>query len=91
MQPSELTAHVLEGAPIYDARDRQVGRISHVHGSGSLAEVIVDVGGFFGLGAKPVAIPVSGLDFMRDHSGRVHALTLLDEEQLKALPEHRHN
>ena len=50
----------------------------------------MDVGGFLGIGAKPVALPVSQLDFMRDEDGEVHATTTLTKDQVKALPEHRH-
>jgi hypothetical protein len=52
--------------------------------------VIVDVGGFLGLGAKPVALTTSQLTFMRDNDGDVHATTAWTKDQIKALPEHHH-
>jgi hypothetical protein len=87
---SELTEDNLTGATIYGPGDETVGSVSHLHGSGSGAQVIVDVGGFLGIGAKPVAIPVSQLDFMRDEDGDVHATTTMTKDQMKALPEHDH-
>jgi len=87
---SELTEATLVDAVIYGPQDEKVGTVSHVHGSGPGGEVIVDVGGFLGIGAKPVALPVSGLDFMRDENGTVHATTGLTKDQAKALPEHHH-
>ena len=57
---------------------------------GTGAQVIVDVGGFLGIGAKTVALPVSQLDFMRDENGDVHATTSLTKDEAKALPEHHH-
>ena len=85
---AELTQGVLDDAIIYDPGDEKIGTVSHVHGSGPTAQVIVDVGGFLGIGAKPVALAVSQLDFMRDAEGDVHATTALTKDQVKALPEH---
>lgn len=87
---NELTEALLLNAAVYGPDNEKVGTISHVHGSGAAAQVIVDVGGFLGIGAKPVAINVSELDFMRDEHGTVHALTLWRKDDLKALPEHLH-
>jgi ribosomal 30S subunit maturation factor RimM len=85
----ELTPAILEGATVYGADDHTVGSVDHVHGSGSGAAVVIDVGGFLGIGAKPVSVPMSDLDFMRDESGDVHAVTAWTKEQLKDMPEHR--
>ncbi|MDS9468868.1 PRC-barrel domain-containing protein [Paracoccus sp. MBLB3053] len=87
---SELTDAVLSGATIYGPGDENVGTVSHLHGTGAGAQAIIDVGGFLGIGAKPVAIRVSDIDFMRDESGTVHGVTQHDKEAMKALPEHRH-
>lgn len=84
----ELTPAVLEGAPIYDPTNSKVGTVSHLHGSGRSASVVIDVGGFLGIGSKPVAIPVADLDFMRDEAGEVHAVTSWTKERLKDLPRH---
>lgn len=85
---AELTPDLLADATIYGPDDEDIGSVSHVHGSGSTAQVIIDVGGFLGIGAKPVAVPVSQLDFMRDEDGEVHAVTSWTKDQLKAMPEH---
>lgn len=86
----ELTPSVLEGAAVYGADDHKVGKVDHVHGAGSASTAIIDVGGFLGIGAKPVAVPLTDLDFMRDESGDVHARTTWTKDQLKQMPEHRH-
>jgi hypothetical protein len=85
----ELTPAVLEGATVYGADDDKVGSVDHMHGSGSRANVVIDVGGFLGIGAKPVSVPISDLDFMRDEDGDVHAVTSWTKDQLKDMPEHR--
>lgn len=89
--PAELLPAVLEGATIYGADNHEVGKVSHLHGVGPGAQVIIDVGGFLGLGAKPVAIGMASLEFMRDEAGRVHAVTLWTKEDLEQMPEHRHH
>ncbi|MCP8882358.1 PRC-barrel domain-containing protein [Devosia sp. XJ19-1] len=87
----ELVPETLEGATIYGADNQEIGKVSHLHGSGPSAQVIVDVGGFLGLGAKPVAVSMVSLDFMRDEAGHVHAVTLWTRKDLEDMPEHRHH
>lgn len=87
LMASEINARTLEGATIYGPGDEKIGTVSHMHGD---REVVIDVGGFLGLGAKPVAVNVSQLDFMRDENGNVHAVTNWTKDQLKTMPEHRH-
>jgi hypothetical protein len=84
----ELTPDTLKGATIYGRDDHKVGAVSHTHGVGAATRVVIDVGGFLGIGAKPVAVPVADLDFMRDESGDVHAVTSWTKDQLKEMPEH---
>lgn len=86
LKSDELLPDILEGATIYGPGDEKIGSISHVHGS----QVVIDVGGFLGIGAKPVAVSATELDFMRDEDGDVHAVTAWTKEHLKAMPEHHH-
>ncbi len=89
LAPTELTPEVLDGATIYGPDDEKIGTVSHIHGLGVASSIIVDVGGFLGIGAKPVAVPVNELEFMRDEDGDVHAVTNWTKDSLKAMPEHR--
>ena len=91
LTPTELTPDLLADATIYGADDHKVGKVSHVHGSGAATQVIIDVGGFLGLGAKPVAVGLSQLEFMRDEDGDIHAVTSWTKDQLEAMPEHHHH
>lgn len=86
----ELTEAVLTGAPVYGPEDQTVGTITHTHGTGPEMSVVMDVGGFLGIGAKPVMIAVRELDLMRDETGEVHGVTRWTKDELKALPEHQH-
>ncbi len=90
LSTAELTPAVLEGATIYDEADNKVGTVSHLHGSGAATQIVVDVGGFLGLGAKPVALPLQHMEFMRDEAGHVHAVTNWTKDQLRDMPEHHH-
>lgn len=86
----ELNESNLVGAAIYGPFDEKIGTVAHVHGDGLATQVIVDVGGFLGIGSKPVALDVNQLTFMRDADGDVHATTTWTKEQVKDLPEHQH-
>ena len=89
LNQADYAPTTLEGATIYDAEDHKVGTVSHVHGLGAASQIVVDVGGFLGLGAKPVAVPASQLEFMRDENGDVHAVTSWTKDELKKMPEHK--
>ena len=88
---NELIPSNLEDATIYGPDDEAIGTVSHIHGTGAAAQVVIDVGGFLGIGAKPVAVPIGNLEFMRDEDGDVHAVTTWTKDELKAMPEHLDN
>lgn len=86
--PHELTADILTDAPVYGADDEKVGTVSHVHGHGPVMHVVLEVGGFLGIGSKQVLVSADQLNLMRDEHGKVHGATDWTKEQLKELPEH---
>ena len=88
LEPAELNEYNLVGATVYDTFEETIGHISHIHGEGTQSYAVVDVGGFLGIGAKPVALRLADLDVMRDDAGTVFALTAYQRDQVKALPEH---
>lgn len=85
---AELTESNLAGATIYGMDDEKIGSISHLHGTGASARAVIDVGGFLGIGSKPVLVGLSDLKMMRDSSGTVHGTTSWTKDMLKDLPEH---
>ncbi len=85
----DFVAETLTGALVYGVKDDKIGTVSQVHGIGTASQIVVDVGGFLGIGAKPVLLPVKGLTFLRDTEGSVHTMTEWTREQVKAMPEHR--
>jgi hypothetical protein len=89
LNDSELTPSMIEGAAIYGADDDEIGSVAHMHGTGPDSAVIIDVGGFLGIGAKQVAVTASELEFMRDEDGGVHGVTSWTKEELDSMPEHQ--
>lgn len=85
-----LNADMLVDASVYDSDENSVGSISEVMPEQGMPEqVIVDVGGFLGIGAKPVALNVSELQFFKQTDGEeVRGYTTMTEDQLKDLPEY---
>ncbi|BCH30370.1 hypothetical protein MesoLjLc_23000 [Mesorhizobium sp. L-8-10] len=89
VQPGDLSAEKdLVGTTVYGAEDANVGEIGDVvlTQNGKVDAVIVDVGGFLGVGEKPVAIGMDNLVFMTDADGNKYLYTNFTEEQLNAAP-----
>lgn len=68
---AQLTASELEGQTVYGSNGDNIGDVSQLvlNDEGKIAEVIVDVGGFLGLGEKPVALPFDELKIERGTGG----------------------
>ncbi|WP_306115557.1 MULTISPECIES: PRC-barrel domain-containing protein [unclassified Roseovarius] len=67
----ELTADELTGARVYGPGDEDIGEISEllVAESGKLDRAVIDVGGFLGIGERPVAVTFEELQIMRESDG----------------------
>ncbi|MEL6360975.1 MAG: PRC-barrel domain-containing protein [Pseudomonadota bacterium] len=83
-----ITTETLTGAPVYDANDEWIGEISEllVGDDTQIEKAVVDVGGFLGLGEKPVALDLTSLAVLRKNDGddlRVHVD--MTKEQLEAM------
>ncbi|WP_082647537.1 PRC-barrel domain-containing protein [Roseovarius indicus] len=86
----QLTAEELEGVSVYGAEDDRLGEISNLvlTDDGKISEVIVDVGGFLGLGEKPVALPFEDLELRRSDdsmTGGLRATTGYSSEDLEGM------
>ncbi|OCX61103.1 hypothetical protein BFP70_16795 [Thioclava sp. SK-1] len=87
---SDMTAEELTGETIYGANDEKVGTVDEVvvDDQMKVTDVIVDVGGFLGLGAKQVALTPDQLELMQSDTGiTVHVSAT--EDELKAMPEYK--
>ncbi|MCB2117001.1 MAG: PRC-barrel domain-containing protein [Rhodobacteraceae bacterium] len=86
---ADITTEMLTGASAYDANDERIGEVSRliVDDSGKLTHAIVDVGGFLGIGEKPVELAMSDIDILRETGGDdLRVYIPMTKEQLEALP-----
>ena len=81
-----LTADDLRGIGVYGINDEQIGTIGDIllNEDGTFDAVIVDVGGFLSLGAKPVAVGFENLAFSADTAGTRYLFLNTTREQLEA-------
>ena len=87
-----LTADDLIGADVHDMNDEDIGNIEDIvlTADGQVGNVIVDVGGFLGIGARSVALAFDDLQIARDEGGLTSSLSVwvnLTEEELENMPE----
>lgn len=85
-----ISADDLIGTTVYGANDENVGSVGDVILSqdGNIEAIIIDVGGFLGIGSKEVAVGMDNLEFMTDTDGSMYLYTQFTEEQLEAQPEY---
>lgn len=86
-----LTVENLTGATVYDAEDNRIGSVSDlVLGEGEmLTHAIVDVGGFLGIGAKPVALDMKQIRVVQaDGGGELRVYVPMTRDQIDAMPRH---
>jgi sporulation protein YlmC with PRC-barrel domain len=86
IERSALTAEALIGTRVYGAGDSDLGEIGDiVMGADNMIEAyIVDVGGFLGMGEKPVAISAAKINVLKAADGTMVLRTPYSQEQLKA-------
>jgi hypothetical protein len=84
-----LTAEMLTGANVHDAADASIAEVADLvlTAEGQVTDVVLDVGGFLGMGAKSVAIPLDRLT-VAQLDGSVRLWVDMTKEELEALPEY---
>jgi hypothetical protein len=91
LDAGSVSTEQLIGATVYAQGDENVGEIGDIRlmadGSGVDA-VIIDVGGFLGMGEKPVALAFEALTFRMDESESIYVYTDFTREELDAAPEY---
>ena len=91
VKATEMKASDLIGARVYGTKNEDVGEVSDIilkpDMGGKVA--IVDVGGFIGIGEKPVAVPMKELRIMREDDGDdLRVYIDATEERLEGMPEY---
>ena len=86
MPTDRISADDLIGTTVYGADDADVGKIADVvlSADDKVDAVVIDVGGFLGIGSKPIAVGMDNLKFMTDQKGSTYLYTNFTKEQLEA-------
>ncbi|AHD11928.1 PRC-barrel domain-containing protein [Phaeobacter gallaeciensis] len=88
---TDLTSEELTGAPLYDSNDEWIGEVSQINltNDGKVKSIVADIGGFLGLGEKPVELELSKMDVLRaDDGGDLRAYVSMSKEELEQLPDY---
>lgn len=85
---AQLTADELKGINVYGTNDEHIGTIGDLALSedGKVDALIIDFGGFLGIGTKPVAVAFENLDFLADPNNNRSLVLPITREQMKAAP-----
>jgi sporulation protein YlmC with PRC-barrel domain len=87
-----LSADQLIGANVYDAMGEEIGNVNDLtlSNQAEVREVLVDVGGFLGIGSHTVALPVENVDILwnaDNNNLRIHLP--MTRDMIETLPEHQ--
>ena len=88
--PEQLSTENLIDSAVYGANDENIGSVGDVllTEDGQVDAMVVDVGGFLGIGTRHVAIGVDNLEFMIDDAGSWYVFTPFTQEELEAQPQY---
>lgn len=81
----------LIGASVYSYDNDNLGEIGEIvlTDDGKTDAIVIDVGGFLGIGEKPVAVAFDDLEFRADENGNLYVYTKFTEEQLESAAEYK--
>mgnify|MGYP000347920169 CR=1 FL=1 len=90
---AQISADDLIGTTVYDSANQNVGEVGDVILSqdGQIDAVVIDVGGFLGIGEKPVAISFADLEVRKDENNNLSVYSAFTEDQLNNAPEYDEN
>jgi sporulation protein YlmC with PRC-barrel domain len=81
----QISAENLVGTTVYGANDENVGEVGDVVLQDEKVDaIVIDVGGFLGVGEKEVAVAMDKLSFMKDGDDNMYLYTTFTKEQLDA-------
>ena len=87
--PTEtLTTEMLIGAAVYNPDDGAIAEVADlvVAPDGKISDMVMDVGGFLGMGEHRVAIPLDRVTVAQAEGGEVRVVVNMTKYELKALP-----
>jgi len=89
-QATELTADKLTGARVYGPNDEDVGEINRIilDNNGQVDRVVLDIGGFLGMGERQIAVTMDELNIVKNTQGDDFRVYIdANQANLKAQPE----
>ena len=90
---ADVSVDDLIGKTVYDAEDTNIGTVDDVivGDNGSVQDVIIDFGGFLGLGATQVALNFEEMTMLTNEDDDLRVYVSATEEQLEAMPTYSAN
>lgn len=85
---AQVSAQDLMNKKVYSANNKDLGSVGDVilAKDGKIDAMVVDVGGFLGIGQKPVAIAFNGIDIRKDSDGNLSVHTRFTKATLDKAP-----
>ncbi len=86
-----VEADELEGAPVMSRDGENIAKVSEVlmTEDGSIEAIVVNVGGFLGIGSKPVEIPFDEVTLQtNDEDDEMSVIIPMSEQDLEDMPEY---
>src|SRR5690606_4201735 len=85
-----LTADNLTGATVIGPNNEDIAEVGDIllDQSGQIEAMLIDFGGFLGIGQKRVAVGLDNIDFASNENGDIVVYTDFTREQLEAAPEY---
>ncbi len=88
----DLTAEMIQGAPVYGPNDEEVGEVDKLlmNDNGQVDRVVIDVGGFLGVGERPIAVSMDEVKILKKDDGdEVRVFIDATKSQLEKKPEYK--
>jgi sporulation protein YlmC with PRC-barrel domain len=84
----DLRAEELMGQSVYSSDDKSLGEIDDLvlNKDGAIQAVVIDVGGFLGIGEKPVAVQFDALNVQKNEGGDLRLMVNASQQQLESAP-----
>lgn len=83
-----LTAEDLDDARVYGAGENWIGDVNALvlADDGAVSHIVIDVGGWLGMGEHPVALSFDQVDLRRNESDEIIVYVDFTQEELEAMP-----
>lgn len=86
---TEITGETLAGAEVYDAEGNNISTVQNlgVNAENEVTHILIDVGGFLGVGERTVAVAVSDLEIESSAEVELSLHLNMTRSQIEELPE----